>query len=98
MSTAARPKPPGSDARVRAVEVTDDLIVAHLVDGRTISVPLAWSWRLAGRPAQQRRLRMDGVSSAEHLRALARAGAEGAIVGTALYSGKLKLEEALAAC
>jgi phosphoribosylformimino-5-aminoimidazole carboxamide ribonucleotide (ProFAR) isomerase len=29
---------------------------------------------------------------------LARAGAEGAIIGTALYSGKLRLEEALAAC
>ena len=54
MSTAARPKPPGSDARVRAVEVTDDLIVAHLVDGRTISVPLAWSWRLSNATAAQR--------------------------------------------
>jgi hypothetical protein len=38
---------PTSDARVRSAEVTDELIVAHLVDGRTISVPIAWSWRLS---------------------------------------------------
>jgi phosphoribosylformimino-5-aminoimidazole carboxamide ribotide isomerase len=37
-----------------------------------------------------------GVSSVEHLRALADAGAEGAIVGTALYEGRLKLADALA--
>ncbi|HYY87852.1 MAG TPA: 1-(5-phosphoribosyl)-5-[(5-phosphoribosylamino)methylideneamino]imidazole-4-carboxamide isomerase [Chloroflexota bacterium] len=38
-----------------------------------------------------------GVSTVEHLRALADAGAEGAIVGTALYAGRLQLSEALAA-
>ncbi|HET6316531.1 MAG TPA: 1-(5-phosphoribosyl)-5-[(5-phosphoribosylamino)methylideneamino]imidazole-4-carboxamide isomerase [Chloroflexota bacterium] len=43
-------------------------------------------------------LASGGISSAKHLRALAEAGAEGAILGTALYSGKLKLEEALGAC
>jgi phosphoribosylformimino-5-aminoimidazole carboxamide ribotide isomerase len=37
-----------------------------------------------------------GVSSVEHLCALAEAGAEGAIIGTALYEGRLKLKEALA--
>lgn len=37
-----------------------------------------------------------GVSTVEHLRALAEAGAEGAIIGTALYEGRLKLSEALA--
>lgn len=51
MSTAAHPS---SDPRVRAIEVTADLIVAHLVDGRTISVPLAWSWRLAEATPDQR--------------------------------------------
>ena len=40
-----------------------------------------------------------GVSTVEHLKALAEAGAEGAIVGTALYEGRLKLSDALgAAC
>ena len=37
-----------------------------------------------------------GVSSIEHLRALATAGAEAAVIGTALYTGALRLEEALA--
>jgi hypothetical protein len=35
------------DARIMTVEVTDDLITAHLTDGRTISVPLVWSWRMS---------------------------------------------------
>jgi phosphoribosylformimino-5-aminoimidazole carboxamide ribotide isomerase len=40
-----------------------------------------------------------GVSSVEHLQALADAGAEGAIIGTALYEGRLRLADAmLTAC
>ena len=38
-----------------------------------------------------------GVSTTEHLRALAEAGAEGAIIGTALYEGRLTLSDAMAA-
>ena len=34
------------DTRIKDIEVTDDSIIAHLMDGRTISVPLVWSWRL----------------------------------------------------
>lgn len=37
-----------------------------------------------------------GVATVEHLRQLADAGAEGAIIGTALYEGRLTLQEALA--
>ena len=37
-----------------------------------------------------------GVSTVQHLKALAEAGAEGAIVGTALYEGRLQLSDALA--
>jgi phosphoribosylformimino-5-aminoimidazole carboxamide ribotide isomerase len=37
-----------------------------------------------------------GVSTVEHLRQLADAGAEAAIIGTALYEGRLKLGDALA--
>jgi hypothetical protein len=33
--------------RVMSVAVTEDSIAASLSDGRTISVPLAWSWRLS---------------------------------------------------
>ena len=36
MSTAAKIVEP----RVMSIEVSDDEIIAHLVDGRTISVPL----------------------------------------------------------
>jgi phosphoribosylformimino-5-aminoimidazole carboxamide ribotide isomerase len=38
-----------------------------------------------------------GVSTVDHLRALAEAGAEGAIIGTALYEGRLSLKDAMAA-
>ena len=41
MSTAA-----SSEPRIVALEITEDTIVAQLADGRTVSVPLAWSWRL----------------------------------------------------
>ena len=41
MSTAAKIVEP----RVMNIEVSVDEIIAHLVDGRTISVPLVWSWR-----------------------------------------------------
>lgn len=37
-----------------------------------------------------------GISCVEDLRAIAAAGAEGAIIGTALYAGRLKLSDALA--
>jgi phosphoribosylformimino-5-aminoimidazole carboxamide ribotide isomerase len=43
-------------------------------------------------------LASGGVSSVDDLRALAEAGAEGAIIGTALYDGRLTLGAVLAAC
>lgn len=52
------------NARVRAVEVTADLVTAHLIDGRIISVPLSWSWRLSAATPTQRnnyRLIADGI-------------------------------------
>jgi hypothetical protein len=36
------------------VQITEDEITAHLLDGRTISVPLAWSWRLSEATQEQR--------------------------------------------
>jgi len=54
VSTAAQPNSRGTEPRVTAVEVTDTLIVAYLADGRTISVPLAWSWRLSDATPEQR--------------------------------------------
>jgi hypothetical protein len=42
------------EARVQTVSISDDTISAHLVDGRTISVPLVWSWRLSEATPEQR--------------------------------------------
>ena len=42
------------EVRIRDIIVTDDTITAQLVDGRTISVPLAWSWRLSEATPKQR--------------------------------------------
>jgi hypothetical protein len=36
-----------AEPRIRSLTVTDDEITAALSDGRTISIPLAWSWRLS---------------------------------------------------
>jgi hypothetical protein len=41
--------------RIINMIITDDLIIAELADGRAISVPLAWSWRLSGATPEQRR-------------------------------------------
>ena len=43
-----------SDPRIVRVQVTDDTIDAVLADGREVSVPLAWSWRLSEAAAEQR--------------------------------------------
>jgi len=43
-----------SDRRIQDVRVTEDEIIAYLADGRVISVPLAWSWRLSEATAAQR--------------------------------------------
>jgi hypothetical protein len=56
-----------SDPRIQEVRVTDDEITAHLVDGRVISVPLAWSWRLSeATPAQRAHFRLIGTGQGIH--------------------------------
>ncbi len=42
------------EPRIRDLHVTEEEITAFLVDGRTISVPLAWSWRLSDATPGQR--------------------------------------------
>jgi len=42
------------EPRLLDIQVTEDEITARLVDGRTISVPLAWSWRLSEATPEQR--------------------------------------------
>lgn len=43
-----------ADPNITDVRVTDDEIIASLADGRTIRVPLAWSWRLSDASPEQR--------------------------------------------
>ena len=62
MSTAA-----DSDPRIVALEVTEDSIVAQLADGRLVSVPLVWSWRLAeATPDQRGRFEIIGTGQGVH--------------------------------
>jgi hypothetical protein len=43
-----------NEPRIATLQVTDDSIIARLSDGRTISVPLTWSWRLSEATVRQR--------------------------------------------
>lgn len=62
MNTAA-----SSEPRIVKLEVTEDTIVAQLADGRTISVPLAWSWGLAdATPVQRQRFEILGNGEGVH--------------------------------
>ena len=56
-----------SEPRIQAIKVTSDAIIAHLVDGRVLSVPLAWSWRLSEATARQRaRFKLIGDGQGVH--------------------------------
>ena len=62
MSTAVSVEP-----RIDHVDVTDETITVHLVDGRVISVPLAWSWRLSeATPAQRANWTLIGDGHGVH--------------------------------
>jgi len=55
------------EARAQAVVVTDEALVVDLVDGRTITVPLAWYPRLAhGSPTERSRWRFIGEGEGIH--------------------------------
>jgi hypothetical protein len=52
---------------IKDVAVTDETITARLVDGRVISVPLAWSWRLSdATPAQRANWELIGDGRGVH--------------------------------
>jgi hypothetical protein len=64
MSTAAEF---ASNPRIRDVRVTANEIIANLADGRVISVPLAWSWRLSeATPKQRANFRLVGGGQGVH--------------------------------
>jgi hypothetical protein len=61
-NTAAAP-----EALIKTARVSDDEITAVLTDGRTITVPLAWSWRLSeAAPAQRANFRLIGAGEGVH--------------------------------
>jgi hypothetical protein len=63
MSTAVKLQ----EARIKDINVTEDTITAQLVDGRVISVPLAWSWRLSeATPKQRANFRIIGEGHGVH--------------------------------
>jgi hypothetical protein len=56
-----------SEARAQGVAVTDEALVVELVDGRTITVPLAWYPRLVhGTPAERAQWRFIGDGEGIH--------------------------------
>ncbi|MGD0282455.1 MAG: DUF2442 domain-containing protein [Dissulfurispiraceae bacterium] len=63
MSTALKLR----EVRIKNISVTKDTITAYLVDGRIISVPLAWSWRLSeATPKQRANYRIIGDGDGVH--------------------------------
>ncbi|MBI5411346.1 MAG: DUF2442 domain-containing protein, partial [Nitrospirae bacterium] len=55
MSTAVR-----TDPCIQEGRVTEDEIIVYLADGRVVSAPLAWSWRLSeAAPAQRANFRLS---------------------------------------
>ena len=56
-----------SEPRIVTLEVTENAMIAHLADGRMVSVPVAWSWRLANATAAQRsRFEIIGTGEGVH--------------------------------
>jgi hypothetical protein len=55
------------EPRLLDFRITDDELIAYLVDGRVISVPLAWSWRLSeANDAQRRHFEIIGDGQGVH--------------------------------
>jgi hypothetical protein len=55
------------EVRIKEISVSEDTITAQLVDGRIISVPLAWSWRLSeATPRQRANYRIIGDGHGVH--------------------------------
>ena len=55
------------EPRIKKMIVDEEAITAHLTDGRVVSVPLAWSWRLTDATPQQRNnLELTGYGRGVH--------------------------------
>jgi hypothetical protein len=63
MSTAVKLQ----EVRIKTIMVTEETITAQLMDGRGISVPLVWSWRLSeATPTQRANYRIVGDGHGVH--------------------------------
>ena len=80
------------ESRIGRVEVSDETITAHLVDGRVISVPLAWSWRLSeATPAQRANWQLIGDGHGVHWPDVDEdISAEGMLSGIPAYRPRVK--------
>ena len=55
------------EVRIKDIRVSEDTITAQLLDGRIISVPLVWSWRLSeATPRQRANYRIIGGGHGVH--------------------------------
>lgn len=84
--TTANPDGP----RLRAVTVDAEWITAHFLDGRRVSVPLWWSWRLeAATPAQRQHHELLGDGTTIHWPDIDEdLSAEGFLTGTPAPRGR----------
>jgi hypothetical protein len=56
-----------SEPRIINLKVTHQNIIAQLADGRSVSVPLVWSWRLSeATPAQRNHFEIMGNGQGIH--------------------------------
>lgn len=56
-----------SDERVKDVHISEDTLSVDLMDGRTITVPLAWYPRLLhAKPAQRKKWQVSGAGYGIH--------------------------------
>jgi hypothetical protein len=59
---------PAPEPLMKSVSVSEDEITAVLTDGRTVSVPLAWSWRLSeATPEQRANVRLIALEDRGHV-------------------------------
>lgn len=55
------------DVRINDIRVTEDTITSRFLDGRVISVPISWSWRLSeATPEQRENWRIIGDGQGVH--------------------------------
>jgi hypothetical protein len=56
-----------SEPRIISLKVTNQNIIAQLADGRSVSVPLVWSWRLSeATPVQRNHFEIMGSGQGVH--------------------------------